>query len=242
MSLIPKWVVIVPETDIINHIKYTQHNLAESAVEATYKMILEFLMSKFEELINTYTKQPHLPKRVNKGDWPRIIWIEPSLHLSYNNNDARIKFIAAMHNVVQEHPRTIVLPLKQGWNDANQSFVSVRNILSHRGLQSFWAAVDNATRFADIKLSRLNTTQPLAELFHKDKIKADAETRVAKFKSRMDQRASMGRIGLQPGVSSSNSFNNTDSHHRQEYISVRQRTSSPTRRNHYKGFCKKRLF
>ena len=80
---IPKWVVIIPENDIIRSIEYT-----EFGVSGTYGMIIEHIMKEMDNAITSFLG-PKLLHKVNRFDHPHILWLEPSLHVCYADNSLR---------------------------------------------------------------------------------------------------------------------------------------------------------
>ena len=79
-SIIPKWIVIVPENDLINCIQYT-----EFGISGAYGTIIEYMMKQINQMINTFFITD-LPLKANRYNLPYVLWVEPTLHLSYTNN------------------------------------------------------------------------------------------------------------------------------------------------------------
>ena len=126
-------------------------------------------------------------EKANKNDWPFILWIEPLIHANFRNNALRIKFNKGLHTAALMHDRVVVLPLRSGWNIDAPALVQ-NNYLTHIGMHSFWNALDNTLKFADVKVMR-NYGLKFSQVFQKEKIQADAEARMAKYEIQVSRRA-----------------------------------------------------
>ena len=112
-TVIPKWIIITPESDIIKSIEYTQFGVSNA-----YGMLTEYIMQQIELILQAFMGS-NLPKKATKYNRPHILWIEPTLHTSYPDNALHIKFIRSMHTTSSTHDKMICLPLKQFWNDSD---------------------------------------------------------------------------------------------------------------------------
>ena len=171
---IPKWIVIVPEIDIINSISYQ-----EFGVSGAYGLILDYMMKTITNVIKEF-KGPNLPFKATKYDTPHILWIEPSLHVNYgDSNTLRMKFIRSLHAAVQTWENMIVLPMKQNWETVgNMPFTN--GTLNQFGMNKFCAALDATVRFAETKLMR-NYGMKLHKVFQKEKLQHEMEKRLTEF-------------------------------------------------------------
>ena len=104
---IPKWVVIIPDVDIMKSISYT-----DFGVSGAYGLLIEYMMKEINTTITRYLGN-NLPVKANRYDRPHVLWIEPTLHINYDNNPLRMKFIRSLHIASQAQERMIVLPLRQ---------------------------------------------------------------------------------------------------------------------------------
>ena len=181
-NTIPKWVVIITESDVISNINYSQFG-----VSGAYGMVIEYSMKQVNNLVNSFLGQ-NLPQKANKYNWPNILWIEPTLHSRYQDNSLRIKFIRSLHIAVQNYNRMVVLPLRQHWNDHDDSLVSSGR-LNQNGYNTYCSAMDSTIRFADTKLMR-NHGVPMHQIFQKDKIKEDSDSRIYAFEKMVQGNAS----------------------------------------------------
>ena len=174
---IPKWIVIIPEADLLNCVNYTQFG-----VSAAYGMVLEFIMASTEKALQQFFGT--LPQKANKYHWPYILWIEPTLHMSYTDNELRIKFLKSLHTVSLMHDRVIVLPLRQMWSDNSPNMVDTRfNRLFPQGLTALWRGIDQAVRFADTKIMR-NFGLPIKQVFQKPKLQKESIAAIEQFEHR----------------------------------------------------------
>ena len=179
--IIPKWIVVVPEADVLETV-----NCNHYGISAAYGRITQYIMNRFDDILRQFLDHSgNLAAKINKFDWPFILWVEPTLHQGYSNNNLRIKYIRSLHNVAQFHERVVVLPLKQSWNEDIYDF-TVNHRISPRGCEALWSAVDNTIKFADTKLMR-NHGLKLSQVFQKDRIMVEAEQRISNFEKKMNQ-------------------------------------------------------
>ena len=143
-----------------------------------------------------------------------------------------------MHNAAlgEGKDRMIILPLKQGWREADGTLVqpSIRS-LNQKGLHVFCQALDQTVRFADTKIMR-NHGIPLNRVFQKDKLQQEMEKRITDFENTRDTNSSthQRRNMMQ------------QQQYRQQYQQVRrffnERRHLDNRCHHHKPGCKKQLF
>ena len=187
-STIPKWIVVVPECDVIKDIEY--HSFGASYA---YGMVIEHMMEQMDRLIsNTIANLPH---KANRYDRPYILWVEPTLHLQYQNNALRAKFIKSMHIASQTHDRVVILPFKQSWNCADSTSITSGGSFTTKGFEQFWTALDSSIRFADTKVMR-NHGLPLKQIFQKYKLQSEADDRIRRFEVEKERDVN-NRIQLQ---------------------------------------------
>ena len=183
---IPKWILIVPEGDLLHCTAHTQFG-----VSSVYGLIIEYIMSSMDTAIHSLIDK--IPHRANKYNWPYFLWVEPTLHMKYTDNSLRGKFIKSLHTAALMHDRTVVLPLKQMWCENSPNiYDSNLNKLTPAGLNTIWRAIDQAVRYADTKIMR-NFGLPLKRIFQKNKIQKETEQKIANFESRAAARREMTR-------------------------------------------------
>ena len=173
--VIPKWIVVVPETDFMNSIQYTEYG-----VSGAYGMLVEYAMKQFNLAIQSLIA--NLPHKANKYNWPVVLWIEPTLHCSYlhQENQLRIKFIRSLHIAAINQSRMVVLPLKQNWDVRDTSYLLPNKRMSQFGLEKFCAALDCTIKYADTKVMR-NHGQLIPQIFVQEKLQQEMETRITSF-------------------------------------------------------------
>ena len=180
-STFPKWIIVVPEGDIIKDIVYSKYG-----VSATYGLLIEYTMTAMDKIIKDFMEKGDVRPKGNKFDYPHILWMAPIIHTNLSNNPLRIKFIRGLYTAASMHERVIVLPLRSGWNPEAPSQV-VNNYITHTGLITYWEAVDNTIKFADIKVMR-NYGLKLNQVFQKEKIKNEAEIVLTRYEQKVSQR------------------------------------------------------
>ena len=105
---IPKILLIALEDDIIRYLNYNDYG-----VTAMYGKTLDYFAKTIRDMIDNF-KERYLPKRAKRIDWPMIIWIPPTTHVNYKNNNLRKKFATEMANQVQTNPYMVVMNI--AWN------------------------------------------------------------------------------------------------------------------------------
>ena len=184
---IPKWVVIIPEANLLNCVNYTQFGVSEA-----YGIAIEYIMSNIDSMIQDFIGN-NLPPKANKYNWPNFLWVEPTLHMGYDNNPLRIKFTKSLHIASMMHDRAVVLPLRLMWSDNSPNMIdNVNNRLSHAGLNTFWRGVDQLIRFAETKIMR-NYGLPIKQVFQKPKLQKESEQFFDQFEKRMAARRDLTR-------------------------------------------------
>ena len=160
-KVIPKWIVIILENDLIKSLSYT-----EFGATSAYGEVLRWLFEEVKKIHNEIRE--NVPFKVKKYEWPHIMYIEPTLHRAYSDNDMCKEFITSLNTVNATHDEAIVVKLQQNWKENDDTIFNERE---HRftihGLQSFWRAIDNGIMYADNRVLR-NHGKSLAEIFKQD--------------------------------------------------------------------------
>ena len=85
--LLPKFIVMVLNNDIISFIFHKNHELKRGS-ESAYERVLKWLMCQFDRLIKT--QKEYLPKKSKKQPLqPMFIWIAPPNHKNFKDNTER---------------------------------------------------------------------------------------------------------------------------------------------------------
>ena len=82
----PKWIIVVPEGDIIKDVQYNQYG-----VSATYGLLIEYTMTAMDNMIKEFMEEGEIRGKLNKYDWPHILWVEPVLHIGLSTSLLRSK-------------------------------------------------------------------------------------------------------------------------------------------------------
>ena len=156
---------MIPEDNILSSVQYS-----EFGVSAAYGNIIDYMMRQINEQIKQFMGT-NLPPKATKYNTPHVLWVEPTLHTQYTNNDLRIKFIRSLHiaSSSSSQQRMVVLPLRQNWDDTEKKYIQ-QNIrqLNPTGLLNYCRALDKTIKFAETKLMR-NYGVPLHAIFQKEK-------------------------------------------------------------------------
>ena len=159
---LPKWVVLVFEADIINKLRYNSNTTPEKF----FYTILKWLMNEHNKITEMFKDM--IPQKSKKYNYPRFLWLAPSLHYSYEATDDTLRrsFIWAQQEVQKLHNNMVVLHFKQSW-DPNESnyYMTAQKRMTQTGLNTYWRAVDRTIRFADVKVSRNSSTKSLGDIF-----------------------------------------------------------------------------
>ena len=164
-GILPKWVILIIEGDIINSLPATRFGMSEA-----YGTVLDFIMRSFDAAVQNVHQR--YPLKTKKYKWPYFLWIEPSLNINHQDDSMRSKFIKSLHIVTQMHDNTITLPIRQGggWNENDNQLVNWhKQQFTVKGLMELWGGIDQTIRFADTKLMRNHGAQ-LKDIFQKEKI------------------------------------------------------------------------
>ena len=141
---LPKIMVVILEDDVLEALKCNDFGLAEA-----YQHMFEWLVREYYRGILTIKEI--LPQKAVRDHWPHVLFIAPSVHNSYANDNKRRKFTIAMEKVAREYKHfknMSVRRLKQVWDPEDRNlYLNVTKSLSEEGYRSFWKAVDRTTKF-----------------------------------------------------------------------------------------------
>ena len=107
-TILPKFVVIVPNNNIISVFPRKSRNLEEG-----YHRVISWLMNRFDR--NVMTQKEQLPTKAIRQDYPYFIWIEPpqSRAFSSSENDRRELFSKVLTNIASLHANTFQCSLRR---------------------------------------------------------------------------------------------------------------------------------
>ena len=109
---LPKLIIVIMEDDVLNSLKCNNYGLAEA-----YQLMFEWLVKEYYR--GLLTIKEHLPQRASREMWPHTVFITPTVHNSYPNDNKRRKFTLAMEKVSRESKKFVnmsVLRFKQVWD------------------------------------------------------------------------------------------------------------------------------
>ena len=142
--LLPKFIVVVPDDDIIKYLNYSKFGMSEALGR-----LLNHIMVDYNHLLESQIE--FLPRRSCPNALPYIFWIQAPLHTNFSNNLARIKFNKSLETITQFHENIQALELKKGWEPENGNFYLLESRrFTADGLGAYWAAVDKTIRYADM--------------------------------------------------------------------------------------------
>ena len=135
---LPKLIVYIIEDDLLHTTNFNDFGLTE---------VYEEMMSWLVVHRSVLTIKEKLPSRSLKEGWPHVLFVAPSVHRLYRNDNKRRKFTAAMEKAFKRSPANShnmsILRLKHIWDPEDSSyFIPHRNILSVKGIETYWSSVE----------------------------------------------------------------------------------------------------
>ena len=155
----PKYIVVVMDDDLVEFV-------AEKNLEAgtkTFTRLLNWLMRQYSRIIET--QKEFLPGKAKRLDHPWVIWIEPTLHDNFPNNETRFCFIQAMNDAAKKYSNFTVLKLKKVW-DPQDSNLYLRDTprFTTQGYNAYWDAVDKTVKYVDTILTKKWKKKPMVKV------------------------------------------------------------------------------
>ena len=148
---LPKYVVIVPDDDIIKMFRHTTKGLSKA-----FGRVIEKMMTDFDKIIEIH--KDHLPSKAKKQGYPRFVWIEPPMHEGFENNHERFKFNKVLERMADVHENTVAVQLKKIWDGNDSSlFIQESNRFTSLGYTTYWKAIDSTIRYCDTILFKKHT-------------------------------------------------------------------------------------
>ena len=146
--ILPKFMVIVPDDDIIKFIKKRE---PEAANEVGFARAIKWLLCQIDRLI--MTQKDFLPTKCKRPGEPTVVFIQPPIHDKFKNNGMRIAFNNALSKEVTYHDNVYALEMKKMWDPSDSSLYNRTDCkYTAKGYSSYWDAVDKTVRFADTLL------------------------------------------------------------------------------------------
>ena len=144
-----KFVAVILENDVINSVDI---NSCKEALEH-YIIIIENIVKDFNKIVDKF--RLILPAYAARPNWPKLVFILPTLHRSYNDYEHRKVFIETIETVCKNQNNVWPVKLLHVW-DKNDARLFNKNDQKHtrEGMETLWAAIDNTLAFCNRKLHR----------------------------------------------------------------------------------------
>ena len=170
-AYLPKFIVVIPEADIIADIGYTDYG-----VSTAYGKALDWIMNEMKKIILAFKDK--LPDKAKIVDEPHVMWIQMTRHDNYVDDEARGKFNNVMRALGATQENTAVYFLQQLWERKNNNFVLPHNgLLTFNGVCTIWKAIDRTIKYGVTRYqSQLDKAKIAAHLQNRNS-KKDKENR-----------------------------------------------------------------
>ena len=133
---IPKIVCIVMEDALIKDVKTMNFGLTTD-----YEIRIKWLVSQLRKITDAFID--YLPLKMKRDNWPKFLFVCPSLHVNYENKPLRKKFTRVLEDIAAYSERTAALRLRNGWDfDNHNIFLKEQQRFTMEGLATFWVAID----------------------------------------------------------------------------------------------------
>ena len=135
-TFIPKVITVVLEDAIINDV-----GTANFGVTNDFEIRTKWLISQYRKIIDAFID--YLPHKSKRDNWPKLLFISPSLHCNYRNNNLRKKFTRILEDTCAYTEKSTSMRLRTGWDyDDTNIFLEPQQRFTTEGLASFWHATD----------------------------------------------------------------------------------------------------
>ena len=141
---LPKYIIIVLDDDIIEHLGYKSYGVLEM-----FGDWINYLIKSFKKAV--HDRKSKLPRGAIRFEYPMFYWAEIPMHSTFSNNEAREKFNFTLATAVKLVPTMRVIKLKNIWDFQDMRVASPSGILSTYGVTAYWNAIDNAFKFNALK-------------------------------------------------------------------------------------------
>ena len=153
---LPKYIVIIFEEDLVNATDYNDFGLAD-----IYQQLLEWIIKEYHRSVITI--KDRLPNKAARMHQPHIIFIAPSVHRNYKNDNKRRKFTLALEKAARESRNFLDMStyrLRKQWDPEDNMLVSrALHKMTETGLRAFWTSVEKTVRYCDMKLNEKQETE-----------------------------------------------------------------------------------
>ena len=134
-----KYILLVMDDDIIHCVNFNKPGCSE-----IFGRDLNWLANKFHDVI--FTRKNDLPKKARRYLFPQVFWVLLPIHKDLETNQMRVRFNQCVEAVVECHKEMKPLKIHRHW-DYQVSDAVVNNLISSKGIHSYWAGVDEALEF-----------------------------------------------------------------------------------------------
>ena len=141
---LPKYVVIVLDDDLLQHLGYFKFRI--SGLIGDW---LQFLANKLMQL--ALDRKKCLPKKACKPTYPLFYWVALPQHRSFINNVLRSKYNATLNMLMKIHTNMRMIRLKEIWDFNSMHYTTEGDRLSLFGLSKYWESIDASLKFNIIK-------------------------------------------------------------------------------------------
>ena len=140
-TYLPKVILLVPESDIINSVNYEGTGISTILGELT-----EWIVTEVDNLIDSKLKT--LSQSAKRRFEPFIYWLSPPTHYEFTSDtkNNRNKFALCLEAIVKKFHNMRVIKLKDNWNIKDSNLV-VNNRLTTVGNANYWKAIDASLHY-----------------------------------------------------------------------------------------------
>ena len=178
---LPKLIVIVFEDDIIRAI-----DMEVNGISQAYEAILNWLIKEHYRSILLIKEK--LPSKSIREDWPHILYLAPTIHKYYKNDNLRRSFTRALESVArksQSFKNMSTLRLREHWNkDDSSLYNDHRGYITAQGLSIFWQSLHSSIKHCIQKLDYEAQDKLSAEMRRKMAEPTDTNNRFKFSKNR----------------------------------------------------------
>ena len=153
---LPKLIVVIMEDSVLEYLKLNDFGLAEA-----YQIMFEWLVKEYYRGILSMKEK--LPTKASREGYPHVLFVAPTVHNLYANDNRRRKFTLAMEKVARESNKfknMSVLRLKQVWDPEDRNlYLKFNKMLSEEGFRTYWKALDKSVKYCISRMDEENTNR-----------------------------------------------------------------------------------
>ena len=157
---LPRLIVVIFEDDIVQAI-----DKAEQGISQAYEVLLSWLVKEHHRSVMTIKER--LPTKALRQGWPHILYMAPTIHKYYRNDNLRKSFTRALESVARRNRNFENMSTLRLWNywdkDDSRLYNKERNYITHDGISTFWQALHSSIKHCIQKLDEQFTQAIIAE-------------------------------------------------------------------------------